>query len=301
MILAVLLVVFGSIALAALITPPIYIMLGSIMSEEMLWPFSRVFDRIAMACVLGFVLVLRKHFPLRDMVEVYKRGDWKSRTLAFRRALYISTVTSLFVFGAYVSFDVLHAKETLSTAYVFSRIAKAIGTGIIVSLIEESFFRAMLFPQLIPRVGAVLAAVITSLVYSGAHFVAPVKTWKFQEGSWFIGFDYLSAVLSRAWTSEMLLPFLGLFLVGLVLAHIFYVSRNIYLCLGLHTGWVFILKCCNYFTYPAHEELYSGAGRNFFFVAQPATWIAIIVCWGWIYYWLSRSSRAGLGTCAQQQ
>ena len=301
MILAVVLVVFGSIALAALLTPPIYSLLGSIMSEEMLWPFSRVFDRVAMACVLGFVLVLRKHFPIRDMLEVYKLGDWKTRVVAFRRALLISIVTSLLVFGAYVYSDLLRAKDTLTLSFVLSRAMKAIGTGIVVSLIEESFFRAMLFPQLIPRVGALLAAVITSFVYSGAHFIAPVKTWEFHEGSWFVGFDYLSAVLSRAWTPEMVFPFLGLFLVGLVLAHLFYVSRNIYLCLGLHTGWVFILKCCNYFTYPTDEELYSGAGRNFFFVAQPVTWIAIIVCWGGIYYWLSCRSGACLSRTAPEQ
>ena len=73
-------VVVGGVLLACALTPPVYSLLQSLMGEVP-WPYSRVFDRVALLVVVVLVYVQRRSFQLHTLRPYYRdwrgRGEWK--------------------------------------------------------------------------------------------------------------------------------------------------------------------------------------------------------------------------------
>ncbi|TGK87674.1 CPBP family intramembrane metalloprotease [Leptospira noumeaensis] len=93
-----------------------------------------------------------------------------------------------------------------------------------IAFVEELFFRGYLLQSWIGDLGEKKAAVYTSLFFSLTHFIRPIS-------------DPLIFV------SE----FIGLFLVGYILSLAWIYTRTLYLSIGIHAGWVYVVKMQPYF------------------------------------------------------
>ena len=93
-----------------------------------------------------------------------------------------------------------------------------------IAILEEWFFRGYILQTLATDFGIKSSVIISSLFFASTHFIRPVSHW------------------------SLLIPeFFGLFLIGIVLANSWVYTKTLYLSIGIHAGWVYIVKLDKYF------------------------------------------------------
>lgn len=117
----------------------------------------------------------------------------------------------------------------------------ALAAGLLVGVIEETIFRGFLLGGLLQDWTRFVAVLISSGLFSAAHFLrgSVVVTSGLDVG---IGLRALLAHLHPLTQPAVLFPFAGLFLVGVVLAYAYLWTNSLPFAIGLHAGWVFLLK-----------------------------------------------------------
>lgn len=125
---------------------------------------------------------------------------------------------------------------------------KAILTGMVVGLIEETLFRGALLGGLRAKIGATSAVITSSVIYSAVHFLKyrdlPVGT----EINWYTGLEMLPKALCRLSDPASMDLFLSLFAFGVLLSLVRLKNGNIIQCIGIHAGAVSAIKLINYVT-----------------------------------------------------
>lgn len=128
-------------------------------------------------------------------------------------------------------------------------------SGIVVAFIEETFCRGVLFRVFSRCWGMLAAAVVTSLFFSIVHFVGP-DDQAFATGSWFTmsvnTFKTFFTAIPQA--SHFTLRFINLTLLGLALCMFVVRTGTIWLSIGTHAGWVWIMKVNGYLTRWSRSE-----------------------------------------------
>ena len=243
---------------------------------EVAWPFSRVYDRVAMLVALALIIIYRKNFRLNEVFARFAEIKKNKRALH----VFLGAFLTILTMGIAIPFVVGEGAFSWrgSTGGDFAlRIFKALLSAVVVSIIEESFFRVLVLDRLRERLGVALAVIATSVFYSAVHFIKPDKSFSYEGFSLFAGFDYLGAVAKNLLLPGIPAAGFGLFLVGIVLAVAMIRSNSIYLCIGLHIGWVFGLKILYYLTITTPGFNFpEGVGRRFFLLTQPAAWVSIL-------------------------
>jgi membrane protease YdiL (CAAX protease family) len=114
--------------------------------------------------------------------------------------------------------------------------------GLLVALVEETFFRGLMYRAIERESGFAAAAWCTALVYAAIHFFARVKIPGADIG-WDSGFQLLGAALANlARPLTIIDSFVTLTVVGLLLALVRRRTGAIAACVGLHMGWVLVIK-----------------------------------------------------------
>lgn len=94
----------------------------------------------------------------------------------------------------------------------------------IIGFFEEWFFRGFVLQTLMEDLSILKSILVTSLFFAATHFIRPVSNW------------------------YLLIPeFFGLFLIGIILANAVVYTRSLYFSIGIHAGWVYIVKLDKYF------------------------------------------------------
>ncbi len=276
MIRALFLLIFGTLFFTSLTTPFAFEAIIAINGSSP-WPFSRVYDRVAMFWVLILLLVLRRSFSLSSLASYYNRSDVGRKFMFLVAGAALSFLTSMALLPLYVQGDVFSWKE-VSGLEIFYRALKVVPAAIVISVIEESFFRVVFFQKCREHLSLIFAICVTSLTYAIVHFISPVKSWEYPGYSIFVGFEYLSAVAGRFQAPGVLPAAIGLFLVGAVLCFTIYRTRSLFLCIGLHAGWVLAVKMASFVTISNENyEFALGAGKRYFLVSKPLSWVLVIL------------------------
>ncbi len=162
--------------------------------------------------------------------------------------------------------------------------------GLLVGLVEESFFRGALF-QAIRRRGPALSAItLSSLLYAAVHFIKPLPL----DGpvGWFSGLQILSGAFWQFGTWATLDSFLALFMVGLFLGLVREHRGNIACCIGLHAGWVLVIKCTREFTHsnPAGEWAFLAGNYDGVTGWLAALWVGALALAYWALFMRGRGA-----------
>lgn len=277
--------------MSALLTPPAMELIAMLSLPA--WPFSRVFDRVAMVVILALLLLFRRYISFGFLKEALRQGNAKSRVKEILLGLCFSLLPVLPVV-AFLVYDGALEFGSSSSRPLWMRMLKAGSAGLLISLIEESFFRVLLYTRLKESFRLITATVICCLCYAFAHFITPVKSFIYGPGyQWDAGLIYLWEVSRRLLEPGLVPAFTGLFMVGLVLCFTIHRTRRFYLCVGLHTGWVMALKGTKYTTrFAEGVSVPAGAGERYFLVSHPEAWIAIAVTFALVFIY-SRSINRG--------
>jgi len=120
------------------------------------------------------------------------------------------------------------------------RAGRALGSALVVGVVEETIFRGYLLGGFL-RDGSRLGAVLwSSALFSAVHFLrAPVAvTPGLHPG---VGLQALVAHLRPLGRPEVFFPFVGLLLLGMLLAYAYLWTDSLPFAIGLHAGWVFLV------------------------------------------------------------
>jgi hypothetical protein len=112
--------------------------------------------------------------------------------------------------------------------------------AVIVAVLEEVLFRGALFGLLRKAIPWPAALVVSSTVYSLAHFIAKAE-WALPV-RWSSGLMLLGEMVNH---HPPLVPaFFTLFVAGAILALAYQRFGTLFFPIGLHAGWIFWLKAC---------------------------------------------------------
>jgi len=250
--------------------------------------FARIFNRAFMiTAIILFIAARRQLIPaqLKNLLAVHFSNA--ARNLLAGCALALASMALLIT--AMSVADVYTPYFRLSLAESLSRVVSALFAGVFVAFLEEFFFRGMLFLSLRDQGRPLSAYVLVNLFYSLLHFVKPGKSYFLDQFDPAAGFRHLLTTFEPFLDPASLLPgIFGLFLIGVVLSYALARTGNLYLSIGLHTGWVAGLKTIRVFGDFTRGELgWAFGSTDPKIVSGVVSWTGILLV-GFAVQWFTR-------------
>ncbi|MGQ0429985.1 MAG: CPBP family glutamic-type intramembrane protease [Gammaproteobacteria bacterium] len=244
----------GTLLLAAALAYPVWQLAQAFEPE---WEFHKVASRLWQLLLLaGIVLAVRR-------LGLVRRDDWgygEARAEFLRRfgiGLAIGLATMLPMSLAMLALGIVEPAAGIGPAALARLVAAGAVTGLAVAVLEETFFRGLMYRAIERESGIAAAVACTALVYAAIHFLARARIGNAEIG-WDSGFELIAVVLARfAAPLAILDSFITLALVGVLLALVRYRTGGIAAGIGLHMGWVCVIKTTHWSTSPAADSRWS--------------------------------------------
>ncbi len=171
------------------------------------------------------------------------------------------------------------ARAEPGAAAMLARAPKYVAGAIVIAIIEEGFFRAVLLGGMAGDFGRTGALVASSAIYALAHLIRAPDHFYLARFDAAAGVHNLAASLAQLRHPAAALPALaGLFLLGLVLGEAFLLTGTVYFSAGLHAGLVIGAKLWPYSGAPAAAPPHwiVGYGRPVL-ISGAAAWVMALV------------------------
>ena len=206
--------------------------------------FHRVASRIAMLLlILELVVVCRQ-------LHLTRRGDF-GYGLPWRRFIgracswgLIGVLTAALGAGFLLvaGLRVRDPQFVISAGSLVRIFLTGLSSGIAVALLEETTIRGLMHTAVEREAGPWAAALLTAPLFAVLHFFARVRI-PADQVSWSSGFVLLSQSFAPlAHFGAVFDAFLSWVIVGLILSMTRILTGNIAIALGLHAGWVIVLR-----------------------------------------------------------
>jgi membrane protease YdiL (CAAX protease family) len=226
--------------LAACVAYPAYELTSNFAS----FAFHRVASRIAMLVLAAELVWVCRHLRLNSKRDYGYGLPW--RTFIARSLKWgVIGMCSAGVGAAFLLLTHLRMKEPgfVPSASGYLRIfAVAVSSGVAVALIEETLLRGAMHTAIERESGSWAAALTTAPLFAVLHLFAKVHIPAAELG-WHSGFDLI--VRSFAPLKDMSLVYdslLSWLIIGLILSLTRVLTGNIAIAVGLHGGWVVVLR-----------------------------------------------------------
>ena len=252
------------------------------------WPFHRIVSRFWQLLLLGGLLLTLRRLGLRGRVDW---GYGLPRPVFLRHfaaGLAIGVATMLPMSLAMGALGIHTLRPGFGPAMLLEAIALGALVGLAVAILEETFFRGLMFRAVSRESGIAFAAWSTALVYSAIHFLARARI-PADEVVWDSGIHLLGGALANfAEPFAIADSFVTLLLVGLLLAFVRARTGSIAAGIGLHMGWVCVIKATKAVTRVDTEASASFLVGSFdgYTGRLVAGWAALLLAVAWIAGWL---------------
>ncbi len=231
--------ILGTLVLAALLTGPLYLAVHPLLPEV---PFNKLASRLWQLTMVGGVALVVWRLRLRGKAA-WGYGLPRPRFLRqLVLGLALGLLTMLPVATLVLGLALRLPEAGLDSARLLQLLCSGALTGLAVGFLEETFFRGLLLGAVRRELPATVAVLLTSLLYASLHFLARAKipAAEVHAGS---GIDLLALSLRHfAAPLTMLDSLLALTAVGSLLALARLWTGSIALSIGLHAGWVWVMK-----------------------------------------------------------
>ncbi len=115
--------------------------------------------------------------------------------------------------------------------------------ALLIGLVEETIFRGTLLTTLSTRIGLLSGVLLSSVYYAGLHFLRSKTHVPLEDLTWTTSFQLIYESFGSIFKYDNFDSLLALLFVGLFLACVrLKLRQSIGICVGIHTGWVFIIK-----------------------------------------------------------
>jgi len=283
--------IFGTLVLAAAVAWPVWLIAHSLEPD---WPFHRIVGRLwQLLLFLGLLFTLRK-------LDLRGRGDWGyglPRPIFLRHfaaGLAIGLATMLPMTLALSALGIHDLRADFSLPMLFERIGAGALTGVAVAVVEETFFRGLMFRAVSRESGLAAAVWSTALTYSAIHFLARARIPQ-HEVVWDSGIRLLGGALAHFAEPALIVDsFVTLVVVGVLLALVRHRTGSIAAGIGLHMGWVCVIKSSTSITRVDEGARWSFLVGSFdgYTGWLVAAWGALLIAVAWGCGWL-RPAPAG--------
>jgi membrane protease YdiL (CAAX protease family) len=159
--------------------------------------------------------------------------------------------------------------------FLVTILIKAILSGIMVALIEETLYRGALLGGLSKTTNIMTAIIVSSVIYSAVHYIKFPQVPDTADINWLTGFVILAGAFDRFADPAIIDSFLALFAFGVLLSLVRLNRGNIIQCIGLHAGAVFSIKLIKELTDYAH-------GNNFGFLVNRYDHLLGYLAFAWL-------------------
>ena len=234
--------VAGVFALGAVLAYPVYGLLDFWWNEAP--PFHKVVHR---TLKLSALIAL---WPLMHWMGLFSRRQWG---YAITRGSFATEATLGVLFGigslgflvtGLVLLDVrllTSLPQMTPTAFVVV-LGKALAAGLVIGLIEETWFRGALFSAVSREMHRVRAVWVTAVLFGVVHFIRADPAIVPLDPTWSDGFVVLANSFHLFAGSAFIDSFLALVAAGLLLGLMRQHQGHIAYCIGVHAGWVAVIK-----------------------------------------------------------
>lgn len=233
--------------LAALAAPWIYQGLQSFAAEGSVLdaPFHRVTSRIVLMMVAALLYPAYRLSGMRNKADCGLTGS-PDRFALIRLGIGLGAGSMLaaYLLGVALGVFVWDAGDK-SSSYLIRKTVQAVAGGLAVGIFEEILFRGFIFGALRKSLGPAAAVLLGSFLFSIVHFMRPVDPETVSQ--WNSGFLLMGNLFARAGGS-FVQEASTLFCMGLVLSIICLWTKSVYVAIGLHTGWVWVMMLFRLFT-----------------------------------------------------
>jgi membrane protease YdiL (CAAX protease family) len=258
----------GTLFLAFLVALPVAMLLAAavgpgvqmLLSPLAIFPLHRIFSRLTMLFAFGWIIwillssglarrdVLGFGLPPRAFVPQMLAG------LAAGLALMALAVVPLFALGLR---DWNLARLASSGGPMLVAL-KGLGSGLLVALIEETFFRGAMQGALERQGARRLALFAIPALYAAVHFLGRAGSVPYESVTALSGFTAMAGFFNGyAQPMRILDAFVALYCVGLLLALVRRRWGNIAACIGLHAGFVAVIAVFRKISLPAPNPQWS--------------------------------------------
>jgi membrane protease YdiL (CAAX protease family) len=239
-------VLIGALLFGAIVAYPVHAVLAHI-SET---PFHKVIGRTTSLSGLLFSILYLRYCGLLSKQGLGWSAGRLTKMQMFSRGFISGVIILLVLDVCLLMLGIYQFDERVdwNLATLLWIAVKALLTGVLVGLVEETIFRGGLFAGLNKQANASVALFVTSLVYAAVHFLKYRAVPAEVEIGWFTGIEIFPAALFRFSNPVTIDSFITLFILGVLFALIRIRSNSILTCIGLHAGIVACLKFFNYLT-----------------------------------------------------
>ncbi|HKL20254.1 MAG TPA: CPBP family intramembrane glutamic endopeptidase [Tichowtungia sp.] len=259
-----LLIFIGAPLLAALVSPWVYMAIQSRAPEVLQWvqeseaagtnllwadladsvfdsPYRRVNDRCVLIAVLILLVPAYRMSGLKGRADfgIPKRNDWL-RLFGFGLIVAAASMLVTYLIGLFAG---VYGPAELDGGLAGDLVKIIIG-ALLIGIIEEILFRGYILTALRRSLGPVAAVLLSSALFAVVHFIKPAEP---ATVGWTSGFQLFGNLFAKA--GDTFWPEVcTLFCMGTVLATLSHWTRSVYLAIGLHAGWVWIMMLFRLFT-----------------------------------------------------
>jgi len=265
------------------------------------WPFHRVAGRVTMLVLALELVWLCRRLGVGTKHALGFGLPWRKflKVSLLWGVLGIAAASVGAVFLLSTHLRVLTQPTSLTSAtHVLRLLLIGVSSGISVALLEETVFRGAMHTAIERESGLLSAALLTAPLFAILHFFAKASI-PANQVNWGSGFDLL--VRSFAPLSHPALvfdSFLAWLAVGLILSLTRVLTGNIAVAIGLHAGWVVVLRMLQESTArgtgPAYSQWVGRFDGLLGYWLLP--WAAAIglALWLWRRAWVPYASGASL-------
>ena len=224
------------------------------------FPFHRVAGRIAMLVLAAALVWLCVHLHLtskRDLGYGLPRRRFIAISLLFATiGMATAGIGAAFLLLTHLR---VGAPDFIPSVAGFARIfLVGVASGFSVALLEETVFRGFLHTAIERESGPWAAVLLTAPLFAVLHFVAKVRI-PADQLSWGSGFDLLLRSFAPLGTPALVADaFLSWLMVGLILSLTRVLTGNIAVAIGLHAGWVIVLRMLQEATMSGSSPAYAA-------------------------------------------
>jgi len=251
----------GSLLLAGLIGAIVAYPAFELASRLGPWPFHRVAGRVTMLVLALELAWLCRHLGIRAKADFGYGLPWRRflKVSVWWGAAGVATggIGAAFLLAAQLR--ILTDPSQLASAAGISRLLLlGLVSGVSVALIEETVFRGAMHTAIVRESGPLSAVLLTAPLFAILHFFAKASIAP-EQLHWGSGFDLLVRSFAPLSSPALVIDsFLAWLAVGLVLSFTRVLTGNIAVAIGLHAGWVVVLRILQLCTVRGGATQYSA-------------------------------------------
>jgi uncharacterized protein len=251
----------GALLLAGLIGALIAYPAYEVTSTFTPWAFHRVAGRLAMLALIAELVWLCRHLHLTAKRDFGYGLPWRRflKVSLFWGAIGVATAGVGAAFLLCTHLRVVNANFAPTVPGILRLLATGLSSGLAVALLEETVMRGAMHTAIERESGAWTAALLTAPLFAVVHFFAKARIAP-DEVSWGSGFDvlFLRSFAPLSHPALVFDSFLSWLIVGLILSLTRVLTGNIAVAIGLHAGWVVVLRMLQEATVSAPSPRYAA-------------------------------------------